>query len=740
MGTDAPLPRRFLRLAGDPLNGISLAVFLVWVIVGIWFRPIGDFGVETDFYGDFVPFARKWMKGNPSVMLGYRGPFYYLLIGLISTVGDAFLLAKILSAACVGISVRIVGGLLRRLWSPTAGIAGSLFLAANATLIQYSFRACTDLVYLTLFASTLALLFLETRRHYRTWALAGLCAGLAYLTRYNGMALVPIGIMAALVLVRPWKRSAMTALSFFGAWFAVTLPWFLFLWNQTGDPFWNRNFALVAEEVYGTDPNLANIGHLVDSVGFSSLAEVFQLDPGRFLGTIFGNIFRHIRLDIQLLVGPVWAVAGLAGFVLSWPTCRNRRCLVFVLAGLITYLSLLPVFYNQRFMLTLLIWWSAGIGSAAHFLADRRPRIFIQGLLVVLALAALLATYRGIQGSQGAAGGHPIPMALLKLTEKVRESGLTFGDDTPIAARKPHIGYYLDAPVGSISTRGQLNDMAASGMHYLLVSDIESRMFPSLAPMLTDRQPTRIFPGYRFLAAARYREKSGRNQTATLYAVDNPTAWHPPDLGARPSPGPSPAGLDRLDYLRTRLARWYMNWTVGQPILPLFSMMDPGSRTHILVREAEGDANLASGNYNRASSIYRDLLDGPDASLDTLLRLALASHLAGDQSGFDKYMKEFAVQGGLGENPAANEMLAEAVMRCRVRNYVPSVSLLIQVRLLEPAFPNPEDYRMLGYCYLNFRHPDRARAAFGKYLELVPNHPEILDVLKDDSRLVQSLP
>jgi len=70
MGTDAPLPRRFLRLAGDPLNGISLAVFLVWVIVGIWFRPIGDFGVETDFYGDFVPFAR----GEPIGHVGLPWP------------------------------------------------------------------------------------------------------------------------------------------------------------------------------------------------------------------------------------------------------------------------------------------------------------------------------------------------------------------------------------------------------------------------------------------------------------------------------------------------------------------------------------------------------------------------------------------------------------------------------------------------------------------------------------------
>jgi len=47
---------------------------------------------------------------------------------------------------------------------------------------------------------------------------------------------------------------------------------------------------------------------------------------------------------------------------------------------------------------------------------------------------------------------------------------------------------------------------------------------------------------------------------------------------------------------------------------------------------------------------------------------------------------------------------------------------------------------MLGYCYLNFRHPERARAAFARYLELVPGDPEILGILKDDSRLTGARP
>ena len=739
-----------MRFVKDPLNLISLAVAVVWIVVGVGFRPIGDFGVETDFYGNYVPFAREWMSGNPSIMLGYRGPFYYLLVGVLSFLGDPFFLAKILSAVCAGTSLRLVGGLLRRLWNPTVAVAGTLFLAANPTLIQHSFRAGTDLAYLALFAGTMALIFPADHRNHRTWAAAGICAGLAYLTRYNGAALVPVGIVTALVVVRPWKRAAVTVLIFGGAWFTVTSAWLWFLWNQTGDPFWNRNFALVAEEVYGTDPNLANIGQLVDSVGFSSLGDVARVDPGRFFGVMVGNIPRHFWHDIQQLVGPVWALVSVAGWSLSLWRVPDRRRLVFAVTGLIVFMSLLPVFYNPRFMLTLLIWWAAGVGCAFHFLMVRFgqpvslkgvPRRFLGWVFIlILVLVTVQATTQGIRRSRGFAGGQPMPLVILELAESVRARGITLGPETPIAARKPHVGYYLGAPVVSMTTDGRLNDLAASGMHYLLVSDIESNMFPSLAPMLTPTRPARDFPGYRWLDGARHQEKSGRWHTAALYEVENPAAWQPADGKAVLIRSASPAGLDRLDFLRAKLARWYLNWTTDQPVRPLFDLMDSQSRRHHLVMETEGDAFLADKKYHEAVEIYETLMAGPGDPVDTLLRLSLAHYLAGDTEKFESRLNEYADRWKSREEQTLNDWINVAATRCRVRNYVPAAGLLNQVQVLDPESPNTELYRMLGYCYLNYRHPDRARAAFGRYLELVPGDPEILGILKDDSRLAGTRP
>ena len=65
-------PMRLARALSprDPLNLIALASALVWGIVAVFHRPIGDFGVETDFYGDFARYSAQWIRGEPTVMNG----------------------------------------------------------------------------------------------------------------------------------------------------------------------------------------------------------------------------------------------------------------------------------------------------------------------------------------------------------------------------------------------------------------------------------------------------------------------------------------------------------------------------------------------------------------------------------------------------------------------------------------------------------------------------------------------
>ncbi len=359
-------------LSSASLNLIALAGAVTWGLVALLGRPAGDYGVETDFYGDFVRYARQWMQGEPTVMNGYRGPFYYLTLGALSTLlGDAFLAAKLISAAAAAAGIRLLGGLLGRLWNPTVGIAGALFVAGSPMFVRYPFRACTDLLYWVLIVGTITLLVAQDRQRIRSWALAGILAGAAYLTRYNGLSLVLAALLTAAISVRPLTRAGWAFLAFLGTWLLVTAPWALFLWQQTGDPLWSNAFQNVAIQVFVTHPTIAHDGQFTSSVGFATLAEVWKVDPSRFVRMLGGNLVDHIWKDANTLVGLPWAAAALLGVVLNARSWLTRDRLAFAAAGLSIYASTIPVFYNTRFMLPLLPWWAAGVGGLVSVIAGR---------------------------------------------------------------------------------------------------------------------------------------------------------------------------------------------------------------------------------------------------------------------------------------------------------------------------------------------------------------------------------
>ncbi|RKZ83144.1 MAG: hypothetical protein DRQ39_09875, partial [Gammaproteobacteria bacterium] len=239
--------RRLVLFFRDPLNLPPLVYLVLWGGVALFARPAGDFGVETDFYGDFAHYSRIWMEDGPTLMNGFRGPFYYLLLGVAGKLlGDPFLAAKLLSVLGASLGLAFLGRLVRILWDTPRAMVAMLFVGSNPVFVEYSYRACSDPVFWCLFAGTILLLFADSARPLRLWALAGVTAGLAYLTRYNGVGLIPAVFLAAAVGQRPWSRSAARFAGFFGVWLLVISPWALFLWSETGDPLWNKNYANVA--------------------------------------------------------------------------------------------------------------------------------------------------------------------------------------------------------------------------------------------------------------------------------------------------------------------------------------------------------------------------------------------------------------------------------------------------------------------------------------------------------------
>lgn len=621
----------------DPLNAIALVFAIVWGAVALFGRPAGDYGVETDFYGDFAVYAREWVSGHPTPMNGFRGPFYYLLLGVTGTVlGDLFLAAKLLSVVAAAITLRVAGGLVRRLFTPAWGVGTALFLAAAPIVIEYAYRACSDLVFLALYAGAVGLLLSSTGRPARAWAAAGLLAAAASLTRYNGYVLLPAAAVVALFRFAPARRAAAPFAAFLAAFAAGILPWSLFLLDRKGNPFWNVAYENVAIEVLVENPHQAQAGRFMSAVDLRSVGDVWSLDPERFLRVMGGNLAGHLAGDAEKLVTWPWALVAALGFLLTARSWLTRDRLAFLAVGALTYLSLLSVFYNERFMLPLLIFWGAAGGGLLAFFATRARRA-LPVATALFALAAAVSSATGVVKSQDSRRHGGMPVELPGLAAKARATGARFGPDTPIIARKPHIGYYLGVPVIPVPT-GPISSFRNTGAHYLLVSGPEVVQFPAFRAVWAPRRPEEIPAGCRLVAQQMVIDQ-GDQRMATLYAIVDPLPARPPRPAAE-AEEPVPPELSRIDGLRLQLLRWYVRWnSFPRPESIVGHMSEPALR-HPDVLLTRGDVALETGDLEAAEHFYLEALAARPAEMRALLSLAAVRYLEGDRPGYEKYLND----------------------------------------------------------------------------------------------------
>ena len=480
-----------ISIFSDPLNLLVIAFLLIWGTLITFFRPIGGFGVETDFYGDLVFYSQKWMDSGPNVMNGFRGPFYYLLLGVLSKFFDAYVIGKTISVLSAAAGLLIFGRFVRSLWGPAMALAACFFIAANTTMLEYTYRAGTDLLYWMFVVSVVALLLGRDTPSFRRVAFAGFLAALAYLTRYNGLALVPGGMIAILIAFGFARRNWLRVLTFVGVWAITVSPWCLYLLQEAGNPFWNKNFQNIAIEIYSSSANLATQGGFMSWVNFLSMGEVIRVDPAGFFQKILSNIPNHVLRDIQDLVSWPWAIASLLGFLVAFKTWTRRRPLAFLAIGLLQFVVLLPVFYNPRFMAPLLPWWAVAAAGLV-LLVQRffpepqaepkakpskkrgakkqkatRVSVAVAAVLVLWGIPWVIMSAKNFHAAVSSTKHGGVPMEYVDLADQTKKKGLVFNERTPIAARKPHIGFLLKAPVIPIPVGGQ-EALRECGAHYIL--------------------------------------------------------------------------------------------------------------------------------------------------------------------------------------------------------------------------------------------------------------------------------
>ncbi len=526
--------------------GTRWAIVALFVVVAlpvlIWRHPVGDYFTETDFYGGYAPGVHAlWAHGLDPSRYGVVGPVYELLLGLLGLSGlDLFRLAQGLSLAATAATIALWSGWLAGRFGRGAGWIAALLMATNPTLFRYAYTACTDATYLALASAAFVLLFAR-RPRLRTLALGGALAALATLTRYTGIVLVGLGLLAPFLPGEgaPWRGRRVRALLAVALGVAVVFgPWWLFTLTH-GAPPTLRFYHNLAYEVYARARGITWDNYqLTLQKDFPTFQSVLRRDPGAVAGRIVANTGEHLaQAAKELWLWPLslLALAGLVAVLVR----RARGAAPLVAWFALVYLSLVPVFFATRYHLPLV---PAAAGLAALALAGpvawlhgvRAPRALLAAVGAALVLgAAFVAARATVADVQWVESQVPeeIPAVARALAADWHSTA------TPrVIARKPHLAYYANATAIEFRPLARLETLAAYAHEqradYLFVSWPEAELRPPFAFLLV---PEFAPPGLDVVSAPpsghmvlyRVRPEFGRTMPA----------WYPREWEWRASEG-----------------------------------------------------------------------------------------------------------------------------------------------------------------------------------------------------------
>jgi 4-amino-4-deoxy-L-arabinose transferase-like glycosyltransferase len=490
----------------------AIVVLFVAALIPVllFLHPVGDYFVETDFYGGYAPGVHAlWAHGPDPARYGVVGPVYELVLGAIGASGlDLFRLAQFLSLASMAGAIALWASWAERRVHPGLGWIVALLCATNPTLVRYAYTASTDAFALFLVSAAFVALFPAVATP-RAMAIAGLLAGVATLTRYTGIVLVPLGLAVALWPGRssPWHRQRARAATAFGLGvLAVFGPWWGFTLAR-GAPPPLRFYHNLAYDVYARARGITwDDYQLTLEKEFPSLRSVIERDPGAVVSRLAWNVIDHAREAARALWLPALAVLALMGAALG----LARRVPGAVAAfgfGALFYAALVPAFYANRYHAVLVPPAAAlaafalahpkglpglfGAAAPASARAGKRASGgFARGVLAAIAILALGAT-AVLQARATVADTRDVaaqvPSELPALGKALRDDWK--GSGAPrLVARKPHLSYYGHAEPVPFPDLYSLEEFATftheQKADYVFVSWPEALLRPPFAFLL----------------------------------------------------------------------------------------------------------------------------------------------------------------------------------------------------------------------------------------------------------------
>jgi hypothetical protein len=469
----AARPGRF-RLDADGPAIVPWATNAVRVVIALFAvallafvagpHKVGDVFTESDFYGAYGPGALALQHGHiDPTRYGVVGPVYEMVLALAGLgLRDLFVTAELISLVAMCATLLAWSRIVQRRAGPFTALVTVLLLATNAQFFRYGWAATTDALALALQAGALALL-LGGEVPARRAALAGLVAGLAFLTRYNSVALLPAGIAAVLLgwteTPAPSRRAA--ALAFAGGFFAPVVPWASYT-MASGAHFAFQLHHNIAYEVFAHARGIKwDTYQRTLQPQFPTPWSVLARDPGAVLARVGFNVFDHMRLDARLLTGLPLAIAAVAGLWLGRAGGALARLAGVWLAAGLLFLTLVPAFHSERYSLAMLPAWAALAALAftsprlALVLDAGGRRAWLKPALSLLVFAPALATCVTVQRRAIS----QLPVEILEVAREARPY-LRAGDR--VYARKPNFAWVAHLNPTAFPDVDSLSQLAAA--------------------------------------------------------------------------------------------------------------------------------------------------------------------------------------------------------------------------------------------------------------------------------------
>lgn len=491
----------------------AAAFALAALFVHLRFFPIGDIGVESDFYQSLARAAQELWDGGLSIAsYPYKGPFYSFALAFVHLFGgDWYTSGVVLSLICSAAGIVILYRLLLRLFDRRLAVTATVAASLIPSVFMNAHKASTDQLFLFLCLLAISMLLVERWRP-RAFIGAGIVSGLAFLTRYNGAYLVMAAAVVAL-LVDPWgwsRRRRITALAIYVAVFLlVCAPWFALNWVETGRVLETENLRNVTEEFYGG----ARQSDIPEG-GFASIGSIVAHDPAYFAGHYLLNIPRHLWYDAERSLGFRMGIPAALGLLLLLLAPPTRRQWAFYSFGIVYFLSMCIVFRLPRFVLPLAPAYAAlGLSFLVGPVGARRSRLgravgdrffswvalparsgsaVAKRTVAVVIAGTFVLQILGIVESERWFIAR-VPTYVLPAAGSLRVHAEQHSDNVAqevVLARKPHIAYYAGMryeryPLHLEGDRELLTFAVERNVDYIVYSRIE-RMYYEDSAWLAD--------------------------------------------------------------------------------------------------------------------------------------------------------------------------------------------------------------------------------------------------------------